>query len=103
MDLQLLNIFSKITPRSQATGGKATNKGKQMSKLITDAELIAVMTGTNSNGKKHFMAVYEGNKAYQFKADTKAEAENFAKEYGIRILNLKLRFLASSAVEELFF
>jgi hypothetical protein len=75
----------------------------KMSKLITDAELIAVMTGTNSSGKKHFMAVYEGNKAWQFKADTKAEADKFAKEYGARILNLKLQFLASSAVEELFF
>jgi hypothetical protein len=110
MDLQLLNIFSKITPRSQAIGGKATNKGKQMSQIITDAELISIMNGTNKNGKQIFLAHFEPRKhtfpqmdarSATFHADTKAEAERLAKEYGRRILDRRLAYLVSCEVEEL--
>lgn len=110
MDLQLLNIFSKITSRSQATGGKATNKGKQMSKLLTDAELTAIMNGTNKDGKQIFMALYEPRKnslpqmdgrSLTFHADTKAEAERIARDYGRRFLDRRLAYLVSCEVEEL--
>jgi len=80
-----------------------------MSKLITDAELIAVMNGTNKDGKKVFLALFEPRKnslpqmdgrSVTFHADTKAEAERLAKEYGRRILDRRLAYLMSCEVEE---
>jgi hypothetical protein len=80
-----------------------------MSQIITDAELIAVMNGTNKDGKKVFLALFEPRKnslpqmdgrSVTFHADTKAEAERLAKEYGRRILDRRLAYLMSCEVEE---
>lgn len=102
MGLQLLNIFSKITPRSQATGGKATNKGNKLLKtMLTDSEIINAFQLRNT-GKNIYEATFipMGEKStvdnweqLLFTANSKEEAVRVAREYGNRILFKKLRYV----------
>jgi hypothetical protein len=73
-----------------------------MAQIIKDEDLISIMNGTNKNGKKVFLAIFEPRKnsfpqmdgrSIIFHANTKAEAENLAKEYGRRILDRNLQYL----------